>query len=243
MAKKNYYAVARGYKPGIYRTWYGEEGAEVQVNGYQGALYKGFVTLQEAQQWLEQQSQEIQSFKPTVPRHSQKDNHLSDPSDAADTVVIYTDGACLGNPGRGGYAAIILEDGQRKEIAGGFTYTTNNRMELIACITALELLTAPRRVILYSDSSYVVNGINLGWARKWRSRGWRKADGKPAENHDLWDKLLKLTEKHRVEFRWLRGHDGHLENERCDQLAVQAAQQPALPPDHGYISNHQLTSL
>ncbi len=136
------------------------------------------------------------------------------------TVEIFTDGACSGNPGPGGWGAILRYGNNEKELFGGADSTTNNRMELTACIEALKALKEQCQVILTTDSQYVVNGITKGWAASWRSNGWRKADKKPALNSDLWEELLNLTEKHNVEFNWIKGHAGHPENERCDTLAV-----------------------
>ena len=135
-------------------------------------------------------------------------------------VDIYTDGACSGNPGAGGYGAIIVYRGVEKEISGGCADTTNNRMELSAVIEALSALREPCEVTVTSDSKYVVNGMEKGWARSWRARGWRKSDGKAALNADLWQRLLALCETHRVSFVWIKGHAGHPYNERCDRLAV-----------------------
>lgn len=149
-------------------------------------------------------------------------------------VTIYTDGACSGNPGPGGYAAVLMSGRYRREISGGYRRTTNNRMELMACIEALKRIRKPSSVVLYSDSKYVVDGLTKGWAQRWRANGWRKADKKPALNQDLWGELLDLCAKHDVEFRWVRGHVGHDENELCDTMAVTASQQPDLPEDEGY---------
>lgn len=135
-------------------------------------------------------------------------------------VEIFTDGACSGNPGPGGYGAILRCDGKEKELSGGEAHTTNNRMELTGVIVALEALKFPCEVKLTTDSKYVVDGITKGWAAGWKKRGWKKSDGKPALNPDLWEKLLCLLEKHKVEFCWIKGHAGHEENERCDRLAV-----------------------
>ncbi len=150
-------------------------------------------------------------------------------------VVVYTDGACIGNPGPGGYGAVLLWGEHRREISGGFRLTTNNRMELLAVIVALEALKTPCRVTLYSDSQYVVNAVNQGWAARWKANGWRRNRRELAVNPDLWERLLALCETHRVEFHWLRGHSGHRENERCDHLANTAARQPDLPVDAGYL--------
>ena len=135
-------------------------------------------------------------------------------------VQIWTDGACVGNPGPGGWGAILRFGSHEKELSGGEEQTTNNRMELTACIAALDTLNKPCRVTLTTDSQYVSNGITKGWAKSWRSRGWIKADKTPALNPDLWEQLLELCEKHEVEIIWVRGHAGHPENERCDTLAV-----------------------
>jgi ribonuclease HI len=135
------------------------------------------------------------------------------------TVNIYTDGACKGHPGAGGWAAILECDGYEKELCGGEKSTTNNRMELTAAIEGLKALNRPCRVVLYSDSQYLVNAINKGWLESWKSKGWRKADKSPVLNEDLWRSLDALLSKYDVEFIWVRGHDGHAYNERCDALA------------------------
>jgi ribonuclease HI len=135
-------------------------------------------------------------------------------------VHLYTDGSSLGNPGPGGYGAILEYNGVEKEFSGGENPTTNNRMELMGAIAGLSALKRPCRVILTSDSKYLVDGITKGWAKSWRARGWKKADKKPALNVDLWQKLLDLLEIHEVEFVWVKGHAGHPYNERCDELAV-----------------------
>lgn len=140
------------------------------------------------------------------------------------TVKIYTDGACSGNPGPGGYGAILEYGDKRREISGGEASTTNNRMELMAFIAALEVLKEPCNVILCSDSKYLIDGLSKGWAKGWRARGWVKADKKPALNSDLWAKLLDLTEIHSVTYNWVKGHAGHAQNERCDELAVVQSQ-------------------
>lgn len=151
-------------------------------------------------------------------------------------VTIYTDGACLGNPGPGGYGAVLLYGPHRQEISGGFRLTTNNRMEIMAVIAALEALKELCRITLYSDSQYVVNAMAQGWARRWKTNGWKRNQREEAVNPDLWERLLDLCDQHQVEFRWLRGHSGIAENERCDQLAVNAAKQPGLLEDTGYKS-------
>lgn len=153
---------------------------------------------------------------------------------AGGQVVIFTDGACTGNPGPGGWAAVLRYGDHREEISGGYARTTNNRMELTACIEGLRLLQRPSSVVLFSDSRYVTQAIEKGWARRWRANHWMRNATAPAENPDLWEELLALCEKHQVRFVWLRGHAGHPENERCDQMAVEASHQPGLPVDPGY---------
>ena len=136
------------------------------------------------------------------------------------TVEIFTDGACSGNPGPGGWGAVLRFAGKEKELSGGEKETTNNRMELTAVIRALSALKEPCKVRLTTDSKYVCDAINQRWVYGWRANGWRKADKKPALNVDLWEELLPLLETHEVEFLWVKGHAGHPENERCDALAV-----------------------
>ena len=135
-------------------------------------------------------------------------------------VELFTDGACSGNPGPGGWGAILRFNEKEKELCGGEPQTTNNRMELTAAIEGLAALKEACKVTLCTDSRYLVDGIEKGWARSWKKNGWRKADKKPALNADLWDKLLTLLDIHEVSFLWVRGHQGHPENERCDRLAV-----------------------
>lgn len=142
-------------------------------------------------------------------------------------VEIFTDGACSGNPGPGGWGAVLRFCGREKELCGGDDDTTNNRMELTACIEALSALKEPCEVTLTTDSQYVVNGMTKGWASSWQKNGWIKSDKKPAQNPDLWEKLLELSKQHKLTFVWIKGHAGHPENERCDALAV------------GYYKNNQ----
>ena len=136
------------------------------------------------------------------------------------TVTLYTDGACSGNPGPGGWGAILEFQGIEKEFSGGEASTTNNRMELTAVIAGLSALKEPCIVELYSDSKYVIDGLSKGWAVSWRKNGWRKADKKPALNPDLWEKLLNLVEIHQLHYHWVKGHADNPKNNRCDQLAV-----------------------
>lgn len=135
-------------------------------------------------------------------------------------IEIFTDGACSGNPGKGGWGAILRFGEYQKELSGGEKNTTNNRMELTAVIEALRALKEPCEVVITTDSKYVSDAVTLGWAENWRKNGWKKADKKPALNADLWQQLLELLAQHKVTFNWVKGHAGHVENERCDQLAV-----------------------
>lgn len=140
-------------------------------------------------------------------------------------VIIYTDGACSGNPGPGGWGAILLYKDTEKEISGGEKMTTNNRMELTAVISALELLKESCEVELYSDSKYVIDALSLGWAESWRKKGWKRADKKPALNPDLWERLLELVSLHEMTYHWVKGHAENEYNNRCDKLAVEAREQ------------------
>ena len=135
-------------------------------------------------------------------------------------VEVFTDGACSGNPGPGGWGVVLRYGEHEKELSGGEVNTTNNRMELTAAIEGLAALKESCRVMLVTDSKYVADGIEKGWAESWRKNGWRKADKKPALNVDLWEQLLDLLDKHTVNIKWVKGHAGHPENERCDKLAV-----------------------
>jgi ribonuclease HI len=235
MAPKKYYAVAIGRRPGVYTQWYGDAGAWVQVNGFQGARYKAFATASEAHAFIRQQPLE----RSGGPERHLKRASLQRPKESVDTaptdrIVIYTDGSSLGNPGPGGYGVVIPSLGPTAEWSGGFRRTTNNRMELLACIVGLEQLEVPSAVDLYSDSRYVVDGITRGWARGWQRNRWRKSDGAKALNVDLWQRLLALCDRHAVRFVWVRGHAGNPGNERCDRLASQAALGRNLPADTGY---------
>lgn len=138
-------------------------------------------------------------------------------------VELYTDGACSGNPGPGGWGAILKYKGVEKELSGGAEATTNNRMELTGVIEGLRALKEPCDVTLYSDSRYVIDGLQKGWAQKWKQNNWMRTKTEPALNADLWEQLLALTQKHSLTYVWVKGHDGHPENERCDRLAVEEA--------------------
>ena len=150
-------------------------------------------------------------------------------------VVMYTDGACIGNPGPGGYAAVLIYGERRKELSGGYRQTTNNRMEIMAVIAGLKALKMGVAVKVYTDSQYVANAINQGWARRWRENGWvRNKDKERAKNVDLWEELLLLCEERKVIFEWIKGHNNENENEYCDRLAVACAKLPGLPHDEGF---------
>lgn len=223
--KQKFYAVRNGLVPGIYLTW---ADCKRQVDGYANAVYKSFATRAEAEQFLHGRA-------PAYTRKSQTAAQpdasvVSDPN----AVIVYTDGSCLKNPGRGGYGVVILDGDQRRELARGFILTTNNRMEILACIAALQALKARERIVLHTDSQYVVNSISKGWAKGWRRNGWQRPTG-PVVNADLWQVLLELCEQHDVTFQWVRGHAGNVENERCDLLARAAAQGNDLEVDAGYL--------
>ena len=141
-------------------------------------------------------------------------------------ITIYTDGACKGNPGPGGYGVVLIYREIEKQMSRGYKNTTNNRMELLAAITALEALNESCLVTLYSDSQYLINGLTKGWAKKWKANNWIKSDKKKALNTDLWDRMLNLDEKHQIAYVWVKGHNGHKYNEICDSLAVAAAEAP-----------------
>lgn len=226
--KPKLYAVAAGRKPGIYTEWFGPGGAEAQIRGVAGARYKGFSTRDEAERWLKNPGSPERTAQPVPADVPEK------PRDLEGHVLIYTDGASLGNPGPGGYGIVMINGDERLELSGGFRRTTNNRMELMGCIVALSRLEEPAHVLLRTDSQYVVNGIMKGWAKRWRKNGWMRTPNDAAENSDLWKQLLELTERHTVIFEWVRGHAGHDENERCDELAGAMAAQEGLPPDTNY---------
>ncbi len=219
VAKKKYYAVRRGRRPGIFRQWYGPDGAQVQVAGFPGAEFKSFGTQTEAEAFLN-------ATPAGAPGTSARDRSV---------IQVFTDGGAVGNPGPGGYGVVILRpDNEPQELSGGFEWTTNNRMELLGCITALESLPGEEPVLLHSDSRYLVDAVNKGWARTWRRKGWKKANGEAALNIDLWKRLLTLLEGRRVELKWVKGHAGHVWNERCDRLVHEAIAQGNLGIDEGY---------
>jgi ribonuclease HI len=230
--KKRFYAVKSGRNPGIYSNW---EACRAQVESYSNADYKGFSTRKEAEDYLNgraapqsQPSEIVQAKEPiTISQSLPGPAHDRHPLKSAKQVVLYTDGACTGNPGPGGYGAILIHGDSRKELSAGFRLTTNNRMEILGCIVGLQSLNEPCDVTIYSDSKYVVNAMTQSWALKWRSRGWKRKleNGElvNALNADLWAQMLVLCDRHRVQFQWVRGHNGNEGNERCDALARAAA--------------------
>lgn len=241
--KKQYYVVVKGRAPGLYKSWFGDDGAEKQIAGYPQALYKGFFTLEQATAWLrELGAEKLRTYAPNLLLYLENAPAKSS-DDPVQTlldqgkVVIYTDGSALGNPGKGGYGAVIRAGKQVTELSAGYFETTNNRMELMACIVALKSLKARSDVVIFSDSKYIVDAINKGSAERWRANRWLKRDRKTIANVDLWKKLLGLTDQHKVEFRWIKGHFIDKNNERCDQLAKNAAQSKNLKHDLGYVNN------
>jgi ribonuclease HI len=238
--KKNFYSVARGRNTGIFSAWFGPGNAESQIKGFEGARYKGFPTIEEARAWLKS----MESGSGSSPGKSSARKKGAAAASAAfrelvpeeGKVLIYTDGGCSYNPGPGGYGVVIFKGRQRLELSGGFRLTTNNRMELAACIEGLKSLKTPSSITVCSDSKYLVDAVAKGWARKWQRNGWMRTKTDAAENYDLWEQLLDLCNKHSVEFVWVKGHAGNTENECCDRLAVAAAAGKNLPPDKAYES-------
>ncbi len=157
-------------------------------------------------------------------------------------VIIYTDGACSGNPGPGGYGAILQSGKHSRELSQGYRRTTNNRMELMAVIASLHILTRACEVTLYSDSRYVVDAIEKGWAKSWKARGWKKADKQPAMNADLWALALEQLGKHKVKLVWVKGHASNPNNNRCDEIAVAATKSTSLLVDEGYETAKEITA-
>lgn len=245
-AKKKYYAVAVGKTRGIFTQWFGPSGAEIQVRGYPGAVYKGFSSLREAEVFLEKHP-----TKPTRHTAAAKPKRTASKANTAQytgnarqpapkgRIVIYTDGGSINNPGPGGYGVVIIKDSNIHELSKGYRLTTNNRMELLACIAGLSAIKNPAAIILHSDSKYVINGITKGWAKKWRANGWMRTKTEPAQNPDLWERLLQLCAKHDVQFKWVKGHAGIAGNERCDELATQAANGTKLAVDRVYEKSNQ----
>jgi ribonuclease HI len=237
MAQKKFYAVRSGRQPGVYLTW---DECKAQVDGYTNAEYKGFSTRQEAEAYFG--GKNLPNDATPKPAKKTQDQPATAPPPAAakglKQVIIYSDGACTGNPGPGGYGVVIFSDGTRTELSAGYRRTTNNRMEMLGCIVGLQTLDERCSVVIYSDSRYVVNAIEKKWAVRWRKNNWQRRDEngqmKPALNADLWAKMLDLCDKHQVRFEWVRGHAGNEENERCDQLARAATVSGNLAVDSFY---------
>ncbi|MCC6147633.1 MAG: ribonuclease HI [Anaerolineaceae bacterium] len=230
----------RGERPGIYTYWSGEGGAEEQVREFAGALYKGFHAQADAARWLRSLKLPVHELPPVAARlldTEVEEGEIEAQVRAASgqgKVILFTDGACRGNPGPGGYGAVLLSGKHRKEISGGYRRTTNNRMEMMACIMGLKQLKQPSSVVVFSDSHYLVDGMSGGKALKWRAAGWLGRGGQAVKNADLWDELLALCEIHEVGFNWIKGHAAYPENMRCDVLAVQAAKEAPTGVDIGF---------
>ena len=210
MAKK-FYAVKRGRKTGLYTVW---AECAAQVKGFQGAVYKGFMTEDEARAWLGGADARTEQ-----PRAAAE---MAEPPAPDADYIIHTDGSCLRNPGGvGGWAAVIetAATGAVEEKSGGAPETTNNRMELTAALMALSAVPEGARVALYTDSQYLKNAFTKFWLPAWKKRGWKKADGEPVLNQDLWVQLDAAFATRQVQFHWVKGHAGNPRNERCDALA------------------------
>ena len=210
MAKK-FYAVKRGRKTGLYTVW---AECAAQVKGFQGAVYKGFMTEDEARAWLGGADARTEQTRAAA--------EMAAPSAPDADYIIHTDGSCLRNPGgAGGWAAVIetAATGAVEEKSGGAPETTNNRMELTAALMALSAVPEGARVALYTDSQYLKNAFTKFWLPAWQKRGWKKADGEPVLNQDLWVQLDAAFAARQVQFHWVKGHAGNPRNERCDALA------------------------
>jgi ribonuclease HI len=195
MGKNKFYAVVKGHRPGIYEEWFGAHGAEANVRGFAGARYKGFSSYAEAEAWYDELSAETGAVQPSRPAAGREASsrrpkpviktppHQPDVADKG-SVLVYTDGGCSKNPGPGGYGVVLLYGEGRKELSGGYAKTTNNRMELMACIKGLEALEQKCPIIVFCDSQYVVNGIEQGWAKRWKRNNWKRNKTDTAENSD-----------------------------------------------------------
>ena len=240
--KKQLYIVVHGHQPGVYSRWFGVGGAAEQVEGFTDPVFRGFYTQDEAAEWLRGFSPEtlanlapdlldlVESSPGTVP--AKRPRELL----AAGKTLIYTDGASTGNPGPGGYGVVLRHKNRRKELSAGYRLTTNNRMELMACIAGLSALKQPCQVVLYSDSKYVVDNMVQGYVAEWQASGWKRSNGHDVKNADLWQRLADACEGHDVEFHWTRGHSGNPDNERCDLLATRAARGKRLAIDKAFES-------
>ena len=236
---KKIYAVFQGHHPGLYESW--DEAAK-EVNGFKGAVYKSFTTHDEAILWLREcvlgatgsvseRLIELIKSKPLPHSNTQPTNFGGN----SNKIIIHTDGGASPNPGIGAYGVVLQKGRLRKELSAAYQLTTNNRMEKMGVIVALQSLTEPSEVELHSDSKYIVDSITKGWVYGWIKRGWKKSDGQRPENIDLWQQLLEALERHKVDFRWVKGHAGNAENERCDVLVTEARQSKHLLLDPGYL--------
>jgi len=217
---QRYYAVRKGRQIGVFTAWDGPGGARDQVKEFKGAVYKGFASQAEAEAFVRNKPEESRRARPQA---------------NLDAISVYTDGGAIGNPGPGAYGTVILKPGEPPcELSRGFRLTTNNRMELMGCIAALEFLRDDSALCIYSDSKYLVDAVNKRWARTWRQRGWRKSDGQPALNVDLWERLLALLDRRDITLVWIKGHAGYVWNERCDQLVHETLAQGIFDVDCAY---------
>ena len=203
----------------MYKKWAGEHGAQDQVKGFPKAKYKGFYALEDAVEYMKENGIDVSGYDTPEPELN------------PDRIYMYTDGGALNNPGPGGYGVVLLYRGHRKELFGGFRLTTNNRMEMTACIAGLNSITKSSSVTIYSDSKYIIDAIKKGWIEKWKNNRWVRENKQPVENADLWRQLLALLERQNVEWVWVKGHAGKKENERCDQLAGISMRKKNLPVD------------
>ena len=252
---EKFYVVSKGRKPGLYMSWEGSGGAKGQIDKFPGAIYKGFRCHRDAICWLDRIGNNDQNLRAELGSLSEQNKRKPIgekrvPKKSSDSGwrkevlagkgVIFTDGACIGNPGPGGYGVVIHSGEKRTEHSKGYAKTTNNRMELLACIVGLEVMNRRNEVVIYSDSKYVVDGFSKGWAKKWQKNNWMRGK-KPAKNPDLWERLLALCDRRKVEFRWVKGHAGIEENEVCDRLSTEAARQNDLLDDEGFARTDQMS--
>ena len=222
----------------MYSTW-GE--AALQVKGFKGAVYKSFGHQAEAIDWLREC---VLAAPGAVDEHlialirSNLQEAVGQDASGQDQkkIIIHTDGGASPNPGVGAYGIVMQKGIFRKELSAGYQLTTNNRMEMMGAIVALKALNEPSEVVLHTDSKYVVDSITKRWVYGWMKRGWKKSDGKRPENVDLWKQLIGLLKEHKVEFRWVKGHAGNIENERCDTLVTEARKSKSLLIDTEYTS-------
>ncbi len=232
MAKtEKFYAVKKGRKAGIYTTW---EACQAQVMGVAGAVYKSFARRTDAEAYL--RGAEPAAFTQNALFELEAAPAASEPEAGLEMVRLYTDGGAIGNPGAGGYGVVLEQDGRQREFSAGYRQTTNNRMELLAVISGLEQIEQRAAVRVLTDSSYIVNAMRSGAARRWQQAHWKRKDG-AVPNADLWERLLSLADKHSITFEWVPGHSGIQQNERCDRLAQAAARGRHLLIDSGYEAN------